>query len=110
MRLPQVVVDLLAARDAIERLGLAKYIRQHESGSVCVYGALQVAVGDNPGGVWFMRPRIDRAESFLNPVIDCGDWQFGAAEWNDRDERTKEDVLRALDDAASLALSEAVRP
>lgn len=128
MKFPRVASDLLAAREVIRERGLAKRIEVDCEGRVCARGALNEVIGGNPdaGKVrqrfanrsrrwkealmrrWLLADRTIAAllENEKHPSEGCMD----VPQWNNASERTKEDVLTILDDAASLALSEAVRP
>lgn len=101
--LPQVVVDLLAAREVLAVRGLAKGTFENLDGTVCARGALLVAIA---GSVWAPSDcKWDReaaASRFASAIV--GRY---IASFNNANRTTKNQVLRVLDDAASLALSEA---
>lgn len=103
MRFPQVVRDLLRARDELARRGLAKGVLQNERGCVCAMGAIACAITGS--GTGYDGRRGADARRALYAVLDAG-----ISTWNDAWERTADDVLDGFDAAASLALSEAVRP
>lgn len=91
--LPQVVADLLAAREVLAVRGLAKHALQDDEGRVCSIQAFRVEGVRSPGV----------AQEWLRRVID----RWSIAGWNNAPERTQAEVLAAFSDAASLALSEA---
>lgn len=99
---PQVVQDLLATREVLVRDGWCRWRMNEEPGqATCLHGAFRTVTGHNAG---------DRAEAAcraLQQVVRSGHWDesTGLAHWNDVS--TEGEVLGALDDAASLMLSEA---
>lgn len=101
--LPQVVADLLAAREVLAVRGLAKRVLLDEQRRVCANGALSCAVSGDPESC---APEFDRFRAAARAVIEVIDGDY-IPPWNNAPERTQAEVEAAFLDAASLALSEA---
>ena len=82
-------LNLLTVADYIERNGWCQN-RYNDGHKVCILGALEKISG-NPIG---FNGEVDHLSRFLNL---CGN---SVHEWNDRPERTKEEVLSALRNCA----------
>lgn len=100
--LPEVVRDLLAAREVLRERGHCKGWFVVESGAVCAAGAINVAQGRPPTHVGDGQRAYDIVE------MVTGD-RNSISDWNDNLSRTQADVEAAFLDAASVALSEASR-
>jgi hypothetical protein len=86
---------LLTAAEMIARYGHCKHAMYHEDGRMCLYGALQKA---QP---LFSNASIYRITDALSKVTHVTSAHDLIA-WNDRPERTKEEVINALREAASI--------
>lgn len=108
--LPQVVVDLLAAREVLAVRGLAKGALCDDDGTVCARGALLLATGHAERDVmsmWWSRARLDSRVVTADLLISATVTADDTAYWNNAPERTQAEVEAAFLEAASLALSEA---
>lgn len=109
-KFPQVVRDLLGAKQVMQERGHTKHQLVSETGRVCLNGALGVATGEMTLP-WGRVPwcewkgdgeRVSAAGSFVREIID-----YSPIAWNNERARTQAEVEQMFDDAASLALSEA---
>ncbi len=110
--------DLSKAAELIRIHGHAKHVLQNTNGAMCLRGALRMAIIREPfllresAGDEFLRQR--RAEAFVSDVVDPAkcykEWpEDNIIWWNNAIERTQDEVVLALEEAASAALTEAMR-
>lgn len=102
---------LLLAADEVRNRGLAKYTQMDRDGRVCLHGAVelarygQVGRGNNDRIICdaFEALKIHLKEAhgfeYSAPVIT----EWGAADWNNRPERTASEVIDALEGAAKIS-------
>lgn len=103
-----MVRDLLTAKEALRERGFCKRMLFDSCGRVCAHGALVVAEFGDPerrGGELSARER--QAAAVMMELLDL---DIGLGDWNDAKDRTQADIEDAFDDAASMAMSEAVSP
>jgi hypothetical protein len=112
----QVAADLRAAADVLERMGWTRDAYVNPDGRCCAVGALAKALEPDFG------PRADiedlaadqyhrakAAAQALLPLVDPRRrepaifWEAPITAWNDRDERTADEVIAALRAAADRA-------
>ena len=101
-------IVLLKAADIVRRRGLAKYTQRAGDGSVCVQGAISVAV---TGQVYCSSRNEKYCEAtrrlgqYLIAKGEEGADETGNAYWNNAPERTAEEVIAALEGCAALVIS-----
>lgn len=94
---------LLDAADLVEKRGLAKYTQQDDLGRVCLHGAISIAA---TGETFRVTPAYQAASAAMYRYLQStgqGKYLQGkmhCAEWNNRPERTQEEVAAALRGAA----------
>jgi hypothetical protein len=97
---------LLKAADLIREYGLTKYHRGGNGEGFCIHGAISMAVtGEVYGGResdtrQYCRLVKKYAKSKGIDTFNTYD-NYGMADWNNRPERTKEDVIALLEDTAN---------
>lgn len=96
MNYPRVARDLMEARSLIATFGWCRGAYSLPSGARCIETALADAIGG-------YGERFNAACALLRSVATDG---LSPLEWNDRRHRTEDEVLKALDLAASAALSD----
>lgn len=87
---------LRKAADVIRARGWRQHDYGEESGPVCAVGALNVAMGGDPWDDHGPYTAEERLRQFLG-------WGDSVSRWNDARGRTVEEVIAALEKAASLA-------
>lgn len=98
-------LDLLKAADVIRERGLAKHTLCDAKGGVCIRGAILVAMSATPAPFplsWKMLDNIN-AEDFSQRDTAVRTYlgsQVPTNYWNNHPERTKEEVIAALEGAA----------
>jgi uncharacterized protein (TIGR02266 family) len=107
-RATDVPVDLLLmARDLLHEKGWVQFTEQEASGSYCLSGALWRAAGDDRDAY---RAALQSVGPRLN-VPACPHGGFGChcavLSWNDREGRTKRDVIAKLDEVINSAFGTA---
>ncbi len=122
-KLPQAVQDLLKARDIMAERGLTKGSLEDAKGCVCVRGAINVAITGYARrwcdwGTWhseqISETRRKAAEELLLAALDIqcihspelSQDNSSLVGYNNAPERTKEEMLSALEAAASLGMWE----
>ena len=90
---------LLAAADLIRRHGLAKEIQLDERGSMCLHGAISIAIYGAPYGPTCFGP-CQASDAVRAQVVKDGREDaargYHAADWNNAPERTAQDVIDLL--------------
>ena len=100
------VGHLLKAADLIRRHGLAKHTQQDDKGSMCVHGALSIAIFGKPyGDAEFNNCAAARAlqAELLARGIPSYKLNYHAAQWNNEPERTAAEVIEVLEASAVRA-------
>lgn len=101
MNTPEI---LRKAADLISERGLAKWIREDSAGRLCLIGAIQMA---QFGEIRYSRPGMEKVLSEIlspmggwlakgDPSLPQENWIGNCAAWNNRSERTADDVIHAL--------------
>lgn len=92
---------LLKAADLIRERGLAKYTQQDKNRSVCIQGAISIALS---GRVHCDNAEYCEATKILGRYLvargERGASEKGNAYWNNTPERTADEVIAALEGAA----------
>jgi len=100
---------LLQAADLIALKGLAKCTQQDDEGRVCLHGALSIADSGQPytasptyGKACYAVAKTLVAKGVDKNTIGCGHVEAypGMAYWNNASERTQEEVIETLREAA----------
>lgn len=96
---------LLRAADIVRARGLAKWTQMAQDGSVCIQGAISLAA---TGAIYGNGPLYCRASTAVKshlvtigasmPVRDVHG--YGNANWNNKPERTADEVIAVLETAA----------
>jgi phage tail tape-measure protein len=99
-----IIKALYDAADIIEQRGLAKGIRQDSEGRVCLRGAISIAVNGRAFCVTEMDVWIGGAvQRYLRQRLGYAPTSnWGCASWNNTPERTKDEVVAALRETASM--------
>lgn len=101
---------LKQAADLIDERGLAKFRQLDGQGRLCLHGAISMAIY---GTVYEGGPECRTAGAavgrFLKNRGDEGWSEFGQADWNNKPDRTKEEVVNALRGAACMVTQEALQ-
>lgn len=99
----EVSTLLRQAANEVRARGLAKGTQLDSEGRVCIHGAIRIATSVATESA-IVREADTRVCAYLTEVCGVGD-KFvqggGAAWWNNMPERTAEEVIAALEGAAS---------
>lgn len=102
---------LMQAANVIRQRGLAKGTQEDELGRVCLHGAINVALtgtsfddddDDDPDCASSRACRAVYEYLRLQGVSEALTSPGGSAYWNNRPERTKDEVIAALENAAKI--------
>ncbi len=104
-KLNPVADVLMKAADLLEKHGHIKHLRGNLVDGMCALGALQEAQGANDRYSWDTPLTMEAARIVMGMV---GSWSYQAAhatlaEWNNRPERTGQEVIDAFRKAAKVA-------
>lgn len=103
---------LMKAADYLEEHGHTKNRNVSHKGEVCLHGAINAAVYGDPRSSRHedecQNAVVKRAFDYLTSRgvsgVRCSSGFYGMAEWNDMPERTKQEVVDALREAAFYQL------
>lgn len=98
---------LLKAADILDKRGLAKCTQLDErTGCMCLHGAISIAAYGKPYNSTesAAKPSLRKLQSFMAAKFGTRNAEmdpvgYSLADWNNRDARTKEEVVKALQDA-----------
>ncbi len=106
----KISTTLRKAAELIEAHGLAKFTRQDADGAYCAHGAIAAASTGNAFSTdkraeafmtWLINENESKPE--FNPKATSFDYGVGFAPWNNKPERTWEEVAYALRAGAHVA-------
>jgi hypothetical protein len=105
-KLPAARTALLTAADLIEQRGLAKREREDARGALCLHGAITFAISG-----YAEAPSCDDDHEacrliygYLTSQGVTGIGPSGSAPWNNAPERTQQEVVESLRNAAMFGL------
>lgn len=95
---------LRKAADIVRERGLAKWTQRATDGSVCIQGAISIAACGEPygdGPLYCEATRAVTRQLIERGVVTKDILSYGNAEWNNKKERTVEEVIDVLEAAAN---------